>query len=85
MPFSINVLPKDSSKVEEIKARIYGEGKGNCIILNIGDDIIILHYGKSENRYEFVSKLKEVIAELPNGPNWRTYHIEPIICPTCGK
>ncbi len=75
MPFSININPRDYLKVEEIKAKVYEEGKGNCVILNIGDNTIILHYGKPENRYEFVLRLKRVIAELPN---------ETSVCPTCG-
>ncbi len=75
MSFSINIYPRNYSKVESINANVYGDGKGNCVILNIGDDTIILHYGESKCRCEFISKLKKVIFELPCETK----------CSVCGK
>ena len=73
MSFSMHIHPRDHQKIEGISAKVHGSGSGNCVNLHIDGNTFHLHYGDPVNRYEFVSKLKEVIAALPNE------------CPACGK
>ena len=65
MSLSMNIHP-DGGKWETVRAEVWGDKNGNAVMLFLGSHNIALHYGDSENENEFVSKLKETVAALPN-------------------
>ena len=71
MSFSINFHP--DGKWELIKCEHYGPNSGSCINFWFDDNTVSIHYGGQENRFDFITQFKKVVAALPNE------------CPTCGK
>lgn len=67
MSISMNIHPKD--KWVQIQTSLYDEGQGACINLTFLDynssACISIHYGKEENRDEFVKMFKESVSKLP--------------------
>lgn len=73
MSVSINIHPDNSRRWDLVRADVFGKDEGDCVNLYFDHNWIHIHYGDTASQYEFVSRLKEVIAALPNP------------CPTCGK
>jgi hypothetical protein len=70
---SVNMHPANGHKWNNIDVKVFGSDGGDCLNLYLDRYQIYIHYGDSGNRFEFLSRLKEVIAALENH------------CPTCGK
>ena len=69
--FTVNLSVHPDKSWTAVKALHYGEGKGNCVTLELRDNVLgsahfAFHYGEEVNYEAFRLLLKEAIDGLPD-------------------